>query len=595
MIPAVNPLGAVELKRRYDALKGSPERSNWEAHCQEVGEVISPRKIDFVGLRTAGEKRMNRVYDETAIHANEMLAAGIHGMFTNDAALWFQLRMISAQVVDNSGAFVDLNEVPEVREFLSHVQDVIWARIYEPGTNFTTALHEAYLDLGAFGTAVIYLGQRDSGGLLFECLSLAECVIAENIDGRVDTLFRKTTYTVRQMVDMVGAGVWSSVSDRVMDLFRSNRLDDNVDVIHVVLPRQSREPGKKGSKDMPFASIYFEHQGEHILSEGGYPEFPFLVPRWSKYAREVYGRGPGMTALPAVKMLQAMAVTTLKALQKAVDPPMWLKDDGVVGQVRTIPGGINYWRGDPQAGVMLHPTRLDGLNMAAQEMEVLRNRIRTMFFTDILQFVTDQKMTATEVMARTQERMRLLGPLGGRLSSELLGPMIARIYGIVDRMGLLPEPPEIISEKEFTVEYLSPITTAQRQQSAMGIMQVYQLLAPLGPEVAAQILMKKVDPGKLIEWAWERFNCDPDLLLDEDDQQQAGQMEKAMQAMQMAQPMAEVAAKGGQAVKSLADSQAGGGIDLQQLLGSFANAAQSSPRAQEEVQSMMNGQQPPPQ
>ncbi|MEG7671087.1 portal protein, partial [Listeria monocytogenes] len=77
--------------------------------------------------------------------------------------------------------------------------ETMWHRIYQPGTNFTTALHEVYLDLGSFGTSVMYVGQRDDGGLLFEPRALAECVIAENSEGRVDTVFRKTKYTVRQM------------------------------------------------------------------------------------------------------------------------------------------------------------------------------------------------------------------------------------------------------------------------------------------------------------------------------------------------------------------------------------------------------------
>lgn len=585
-------LTATDLKRYYDQLKGSPERANMESHCQEVAEHISPRKIDFTGHRTAGDKRMQKVLDPTGIFSNELLSAGLHGMATNPASKWFTLRMISGQSFDESGNMVDLNEDTAVRRFLSHVEDIMWARIYEPGTNFTTALHETYLDLGAFGTAVLYIGQRDDGGLLFEPRALAECVIAENVDGRVDTVFRKSSYTVRQMMQMVESGEWESVSDKVQDLYKSNRFDDKITVIHVVMPRREREPGKKGPKDMPFASIYFEHEGEHILRESGFPEFPYLCPRWSKYAGEVYGRSPGMTALPDVKMLQSMMLVFLKTGQKNADPPMWLKDDGVVGQVRTIPGGINYWRGNPNDGVMLQPTSPQGLQAVAEMMDGIRARIRTAFFTDEMQFVTDKDMTATEVMARTQERMRLLGPLMGRLESELLGPMVTRIFGILERMGILPAAPQQLEGKDFTVEYVSPIATAQRQQAAMGIMQVYQLLSPLGPEIAGQVLMKRVNPEKLVDWAWSLFNCDPDLLQDDQQMAQAGQLQQAMQALQMGGPMADIANKGAGALKQLADAHADGGIDLNQAMGAYGQAVQANPKAMGEAQAMMNGQAP---
>jgi hypothetical protein len=39
-------------------------------------------------------------------------------------------------------------------------------------------------------------------------------------------------------------------------------------------------------------------------------------------------------------------------------------------------------------------------------------------------------MTATEVIQRNEEKMRLLGPVLGRLQSELLKPLIDRVFNI---------------------------------------------------------------------------------------------------------------------------------------------------------------------
>jgi len=174
---APNQLGTYteQLKRRYHALKDSTERVNCEGHWQQVAEVISPRKMDFVGMRTPGEKKMNAVYDSTGIHANEMLASGLHGMATNPASKWFSLRIVGKKTNPETGERMDLNQVPEVQRYLSDVEDIMWSKIYQPGTNFTTSLHESYLDLGAFGTSIMFIGQRDDGGLLFETRSLAEC------------------------------------------------------------------------------------------------------------------------------------------------------------------------------------------------------------------------------------------------------------------------------------------------------------------------------------------------------------------------------------------------------------------------------------
>jgi hypothetical protein len=581
------------IKRRYDALKGSTERSQFEAHAQEIAELISPRKIDFVGMRTAGEKQMHRVYDPTGIHANEMLGAGLHGMATNPATKWFSLRMVGGgEWQDPSGKVWDINEMPEVQKYLADTEQMMWERLYQPGTNFTTALHEFYLDLGAFGNAILFAGQRDDGGLMFEARSLAECVFVENAHGRIDTVYRCSEYTVRQMMQMAESDGWN-VSEAVKDKFRAEKYDDKVKVIHCVQPRSERAYNKKNTTNMPFASIYFEHEECHLLEESGFPEFPYLVARFSKYSSEVYGRGPGMTALPDVKMLQAMAVTKIKLLQKAADPPMWIKAGGEIGQTRTIPGGLNYWRGNPHEDVMLQPVSLEGLQAITAEMDMIRQSILRTFYADIMRMTDRADMTATEVVHRTAEQMRLFGPLVGRLESEALGPLVERVFGILSRMGVLPPAPEAIQEREFTVEYVSPIATAQKQQQAHGIMQVMQLIGMFGPDIAAQIASKNLDVNKLFRWLWDLYNNDPDLLTDDDDLETSEQQDQTMRAVQAGVPMADIASKGAGAVKQLADAGQKGGINIPELIARFQQETANNPRAQLEARSLMSGQAPP--
>lgn len=593
--PATLTSHADQLKRRYDTLKSQPERTNCEAHWQEIAEVIAPRKLDFVGMRTPGQKAMNRVYDSTGIHSNDLLAAGLHGMATNPASKWFSLRIVGDKIQTPDGE-ININDSPDIQKYLAQVEEVMWHRIYQPGTNFTTALHETYLDLGSFGTSTMFVGQRDDGGLLFEPRALAECVISENAEGRVDTVFRKTRYTVRQMVQLAKTKQrpdgWE-LSDRIRTLYAEQKYEDPVYVIHAVYPRVERDPGKKDRSNMPWASCYFEHETAHMLEEDGFPEFPYLTPRWSKYAGEVYGRSPGMVALPDIKMLQAMMLTVIKAAQKAVDPPMWLRDDGIVGQTRTVPGGINYWKGNPRDGVFLMPVDTKGLPVTLEMMENLRNRIRTTFFVDVLQFTSDADMTATEVMQRTAERMRLLGPLIGRLEAELLGPMVERIFGILSRLNLLPPPPKEIEGAEFTVEYVSPIATAQKQMSTNGILQVMQMIGgTFGPEGAAMIAQKNLDPDKLFRWGWDLYNNNPDLLKDEEGLEQENQKAQAAQALQMAGPSADIMQKGAGAVKSIADAQASGGVDVAGLMAEMQKQISADPSKMKMMQDMMNGQAP---
>jgi hypothetical protein len=81
----------IHLVKRKGKLKA--QRGTWESHWQDLTNFVLPNDSDFNLKRSKGDKRTTLVYDSTGIHANEMLAAGLHGMLTNPASNWFSLRI----------------------------------------------------------------------------------------------------------------------------------------------------------------------------------------------------------------------------------------------------------------------------------------------------------------------------------------------------------------------------------------------------------------------------------------------------------------------------------------------------------------------
>ena len=69
--------------------------------------------------------------------------------------------------------------------------------------------------------------------------------------------------------------------------------------------------------------------------------------------------------------------------------------------------------------------------------EQRRTAIRNVFYVDQLMLQQGPQMTATEVIQRNEEKMRLLGPVLGRLQSELLKPLIDRVFNILLRNNQL--------------------------------------------------------------------------------------------------------------------------------------------------------------
>ena len=72
------------------------------------------------------------------------------------------------------------------------------------------------------------------------------------------------------------------------------------------------------------------------------------------------------------------------------------------------------------------------------------------------------QMTATEVIQRNEEKMRLLGPVLGRLQSELLKPMIDRCFAILLRNNQFAQAPEFLSGQDIEIEYVSPLAKSTK-------------------------------------------------------------------------------------------------------------------------------------
>ena len=533
----------VHLVKRKGKLKA--QRGTWESNWQELTNLVLPNEADFNTERSRGGKRTTHVYDSTGIHANEMLAAGLHGMLTNPASNWFSLR-----IKDDQNNLADSSEA---KQWLEDTTNVILSEIAAPSVAFSSHIHEYYLSLCSIGTACIFIGDPvNREGVSFRAIHIEEIFIAENADGIIDTVFRSFEMTVRQIVQKWGE---KSLSPRIAKMYEKKDYDKQVQLLHCVYPREDMDKGKKAATMLPVASVYIDEKDKHVLAEGGFNEMPYMVSRWSKAVGEVFGRSPAMTALPDIKMLQEIMKTTIKAAQKVVDPPLLVPDDGVLGPVRTIPGGLNYYRAS--SGARIEPLQTGAnIGLSFEMMNDLRERIRTMFFLDQLQFQGAPRMTATEVVERTERTLRLLGPTLGRLQSEFLGPMIERIYGVLSRAERLPEPPESIAEQELKIEYVSPLARAQRQSETQGIMRTLEFIGPIaGMDPQAAQVVKGADTVRHIA----ELNGVPPMLLKSDEellaeakaQQEAQaaqqQMMQGAEVMDMMQKGANVAKTAGEA------------------------------------------------
>ena len=511
------------ILKRFDRL--SAQRQNWETHWQEVADYMMPRKADVTKTRSRGDKRTELIFDSSPLQAVELLAASLHGMLTNPSTPWFSLRFKD-----------DMENEDEAKEWLESATETMYAAFNR--SNFQQEIFELYHDLITFGTAAMYIEEDTDDILKFSTRHINEIYVAENDKGRIDTVYRKFKISARAAIQQFG----SAVSVKV-DTINAKDPYEEVEIVHAVYPRSDFDPKKQDKSNMPFESIYIEYSSGDELSVSGFREFPFVVPRYLKASHEIYGRSPAMTALPDVKMLNEMSKTTIKSAQKQVDPPLLVPDDGFILPVRTVPGGLNFYRSGTRDRI--EPLNIGantplGLNMEEQR----RNSIRNAFYVNQLMMQQGPQMTATEVIQRNEEKMRLLGPVLGRLQSELLKPLIDRTFNIILRNNLFPPAPEFLAGKDIEIEYVSPLAKAQKSTELSSIMRAIEILGSLS-NVAP--VFDHINMDKLVRHLADIVGVPQKILKPQNElnaeRQQAQAQQEQMQQMQQLQQVAEAGGK----------------------------------------------------
>lgn len=515
---------------RFSALKTA--RSGFTRHWQEIADVLAPSASDSFTdeggtLNYGNFDKQKRLYDTTGSHANELLSSGFFSLLTSPTQPWFMLKT----------NVEELNDQYDVSAWLDNVSRIMAYEIQRPQTGFTTALHEFYLEYGGWGNGIAFITEtQDRSSLVFITLPLAECFYQENDEGRVDTLYRRYWRTPQQLVERFGE---QRVHETVRDAYLDSKSQKQFEIVHAILPNIHAQAHALFSDELPYISAYIDKTNKFLMSISGFEEQPFMAARFYKMPNEVYGRGPGSIALPDLNMLQEMVRTVLRGAQKMVDPPMMMPDQGFLTPPNMAPGRVNYFRAGTSDADRIFPIQTAGHPEIGMDLiQSIQNRIREIFFVDQLQLNVGPQMTATEVLQRTEEKQRLMGPVIGRASTELLSPLIQRVFGLLMRQGKIPMPPDAIIEMgaQFRIVYTSPIFKAQEQIAANNLTRALQVLTPF--MAADPTILQAFSPERTAQQVAKMFNLPTTMMRTEEElaaleqaQQQA--MNQQQQAVQL--------------------------------------------------------------
>ena len=490
-----------DLLTRWGHLRS--ERATWWSHWQEVTTYLLPRNGRYFEQdRNKGHRRHNSIYDNTGTRALRTLGAGMMAGATSPARPWFRL----------GTADPELNRYTPVKLWLNDVTERMQL-VFQKSNTYRT-LHSMYEELGAFGTAGSIILPDTKTAIHHYPVTIGEYAIATDYQGRVNTLYREFQKTVGEVVREFG---YKKCSTSVKNLYDRGSLDQWVTIIHAIEPRDDRERDfkKKDNMNMAYKSCYFEQggDGEDVLRESGYKEFPAVIPRWGIAGGDIYGNSPGMEALGDIKQLQHEQLRKAQGIDYQTKPPLQVPSYMKNRDVDSLPGGVTFI--DGQQGKIETAFNVNlNLNHLLADIQDVRQRINSSFYADLflmLANATDTRMTATEVAERHEEKLLMLGPVLERLHNELLDPLIDNTFNRMVEAGLVPPAPEEMQGMELNVEFVSMLAQAQR---AIGTNSVDRYVNSMG--MIAQMKPDVLDKFDSDAWAdgyADMLGVDPKLIV----------------------------------------------------------------------------------
>ena len=357
------------------------------------------------------------LFDATAADAVDNLAASIYSLMTPPESLWISLVPESDASPDADAATIALR---------ANLND----------SNFYTTIHQCYLDLVILGTACLFMAETPIGAssaFSFTAVPMRDIAI---LPGAV---FHTATMPAHEVLEKYPT--WTPPAD-VADQIKH----DPATPLRLV-------QSLVGTEFTAWLDVGGNLEN-NIVARGTFETNPYIIFRWSVLSGEQYGRGPVLRALPDIKTANKVVELVLKNATIAVSGIWQADDDGVINlnNINLTPGAI-IPKAVGSSGLTPLSSGAD-FDVSQIILKDLRERIRHALLADRLGLLSEKEMTATEIMARNSDMVRILGATYGRLLHEFIRPLTDRGLQILSRRGVIAP---IALNSDAELKYIAPI------------------------------------------------------------------------------------------------------------------------------------------
>ena len=503
---------AKQYLEKYERAKA--HRQHFEDLFEECYEYALPQRESFY-TESAGERRDDKIFDETAVVGVQEFASRLQSGLVPNFARWADF---------TAGSEVPKEERDSVNNDLDEVTEYVFEVIQN--SNFGQEVHESFMDL-AVGTGVLHVQEGDAvNPVVFSAIPLPHVVLDTGPDDKIDHVYRERKVRFEDLPILYPDGKFSA------DLIRytESSPDKKTKILEVVCRDYSRI-----NEDVFLLYVIDTTTKSCIKMDtfSGLGSNPFICFRWSKCAGEVYGRGPLINALSAIKTTNLTIELILENAQMAISGIYQMDDDGIVNPdtISLVPGTVI-----PKApnSMGLQPIRAAGsFDVANLILSDMRLNIKRALYNDMLGNPDRTPATATEIAERMADLSRRIGSAFGRLQAELVQPVLQRVVYILKKQNRIELP--TVNGRQVKIRSVSPLSQAQANQDISSMARFLQTVGgTFGPEMLNILINSEESAAYLAK----KFGVPDNLVRDKIERDQMIQQIQQMQQMQ--QQMAQM-------------------------------------------------------
>lgn len=434
--------------------RSTRRRDNWLDLWQDIVDYCMPQREDFYES-VVGSARTDAIFDETAVDGLPRFASRVLNGIWPPHSRAFSMTF---------GKYLPQElQTIETQRALDEVTVLIHEGV--ANSNFQSEAHEMMQDVGIGTGNLLTLPGRFTGDLVFDAVPLTRIVLEPGPMDRPQAWFR---WKKMALGDVEQTFLGAKLPEKMAK--RAQKTEPEMVTIMEATYRDWQSSNEK------YGVCLIALEDEEILREEtieGDGSCPWASPRWSKSALEVYGRGPLVTALPAIRTVNLVTELILENAQIQSGGIFTYDDDGVLNPETIVlqPGVFIPKRQGSEVMPLQTGGNFDLSQFVIHEMQM---NIRRALFIGEFETKGATPRSALEVAERRFDVAQDIGAAAGRLKVEFLYAVVRRIVHIYRKQGLINLP--LVDGKQIKMIAESPLVRTQNQQDITDFLRYQESL-----------------------------------------------------------------------------------------------------------------------